>query len=131
MNEGFRDFSRARHLVWQSKPFTFAAGDSVTLRHNLGQVPTSARVMLVNVTAEDGYVPGDQVDNAYWHIASATDANVPPAITVRRTKTALVVDIHSTAGQIRSVNAGTHATVTPTVANWKLVAYAELNLPNP
>ena len=119
---------RIRHFEGDERSLDTSLG-TIVWEHHLGRIPSSHRVVLVNKTAENGYVPGDEIPAEYFWVGNGTDGNVPPAFAVRVSAQRISVKIHETAGQVRSVTAAVpsapdpNSSVTPTFANWRLKAY--------
>lgn len=90
-----------------------------SVNHNLGVVPKSARVVLVNQATEYGYSVGDEVDlTAVANIGGGANHGV--STRVRRNAIGVI-----TANGVSIVRADTGAVVNLTLGNWAFRAYVQ------
>lgn len=61
MNKGFRNWARPRHKVFIGEPQVINTTSGNTFLHGLGHIPGGLQVRLVCVTANNGYVVGDEI----------------------------------------------------------------------
>lgn len=104
---------------YQSDLQTVTALTLAIANHNIGVVPKSVRVVLVNQTTEYGYSAGDEVDlTAVANIGGSTNHGVSTRI--RQNSIGV-----TTANGISIVRADTGAVANLTLGNWAFRAYVQ------
>ena len=98
--------------------YTITSGMALTITHGLPKVPKNVWLRIKNITAELGYVAGDEVD-----IASSGSASNTASVSVAVNKTQIKVVL---AALPVIVNFSTQAQTAITAANWQLVVKAEI-----
>lgn len=112
-------------IVWyslmgrsSSALFGLATSSVYSISHNLGVRPKDARLFLVCVTADNGYVTGDETPMARFGISNASTSSGMDITTVKTLTIGVVSGINQE--QLRNPSTGTFANIT--MANWKLRA---------
>lgn len=104
---------------YESAASSFAAGGLTSVSHGLGVIPRLVTVTMVNVNAENGFSPGDEVDATMWAISGYQSRGF---IT---TATASTIEVRcGSAGVPYVLNKGTGAAGLILVANWKIIIRA-------
>ena len=119
MNKGA--FKNATRSWFVSKPLALAAGGvAANLRHGLGGTPHLVRWVLVCLTSEGGYTPGDEVD-----IPAASTGYMEFASGANGTNVFLIMDkTGSGATNFAWVSKTDGTETTFTLSKWQAKCYA-------
>lgn len=106
------------HVFYESAQTTVAASTNVTFTHGLGAIPKWIQVVLVNITADLGYSPGDEVPVLWQYFSGGV------SLTIWSSSTSIGIALTNTP-TITTKTTGTLSTIT--LANWKWIARASLS----
>lgn len=104
---------------YESPLTTFVLTGVYTNSHNLGYTPKKQRTVLVNVIADIGYVPGDEVDG--FGINSSASNSV--GFSVSSNSKTVTVSVAGASVNLVQKSGNSVQNITP--ANWKLKTYIE------
>ncbi len=115
MNKGFRAWARPRHKVYVSAPTPIDTTNGNTFRHGFGRVPGNVVVTLLCVTANNGYLVGDEMP---LHALFRTAGSNTLYWIQRNTATVVHVAIPAANVQFLGTSAGIQ---TFTASQWRLI----------
>ncbi len=119
MNKGFRGWARPRHKVYVSAPTAIDTTNGNTFRHGFGRVPGLVSVKLLCVTANNGYLAGEEVPIDLVYFTAAGNRDGAPRWGIRHGVDAIRVQFQAASVEIVTSAGAIGGTFTFT--EWRLV----------